>query len=240
MSNGSSFSWLAFLLGLAIGLWISFVVFFLIDHDDDDSCCGAGGTNILAFPGPDEAWAPGGDNLYICTNDDRGRAIVIDRGRAVVVDQGRAIVIGNGKLEVDRGRAVVVDAGSFAPVPQQGDNELDTTRDFEDFQCDSNDQGGAVVADRAGRIAVVAMPSSFASDQCHSVNGDAVVVNSDGEITHITSSGTVYTEEGSAIVSDGNADSANDKTLPAEPRSTTQLSYCMVAMPDSEPIVYRP
>jgi len=240
MSNGTSFSWLAFLLGLAIGLWISFVVFFVIDRDDDDSCCGASGTNILAFPGPDEAWAPGGDNDYLCTNDDRGRAIVVDRGRAVVADQGRAIVIDNNQLEIDQGRAVVADAGSFAPVPKQGADELDTVRDFEDFQCDTNDQGAAIVADRSGRRAVVPMPQSFPSTQCHSVDGNAVVVNASGEIIHVTGNGTVYTDEGSAIDPTETADPANDKTLPADPRSTTNLAYCMVPMSDSEPIVYRP
>lgn len=240
MANGNSFSWLAFLLGLAIGLWISFVVFFLVDRDDDESCCGSGGTNILAFPGPDDTYAPGGDSNYLCTNDDQGRAIVIDQGRAVVADQGRAIVIDNDQLEVDQGRAVVADSGSFAPVPRQFTNQLNESREFEEFRCGSNDQGGAIVADRSGRITVVAMPTSFASTQCHKVDGNAVVVNAAGEIIHITSSGTVYTDNGSAIVSDGNAVVGNDQTLPGGPASVTDLSYCMVAMAGNDPIVLRP
>ena len=243
MANGNSFSWLAFLLGLAIGLWISFVVFFLTDHDDDESCCGSGGTNILTYPGPDEAWAPGGDGDYFCTNDDQGRAIVIDQGRAVVADQGRAIVIDNGQLDIDQGSAVVADAGGFVPVPGSDPDQLGRPREFEEFKCDSNDQGGAIVADRSGRIVVVAMPASltYPSNQCARVDGNAVVVNAAGEIIRIDQGGAVVADQGSAIVADGLADPAKDQTLGASaPKSDSTLAYCMVATATSDPIVIRP
>lgn len=245
MSNGTSFSWLAFLLGLAIGLWISFVVFFLIG--DDDKCCTSGATQIITQPTPGDPYAPGGDGDYFCTNDDQGRAIVIDQGRAVVADQGRAIVIDQGRAVVaDQGRAVVADSGGFVPVPKSA--QLGEPREFEEFKCDSNDQGGAIVADRSDRIVVVAMPNTYSSEQCHVVDGDAVVVdslNATAKIVHIKSDGQIHIVPNSSIDSDGNAVSSGDQPLPAEPRSETDLAYCMVPKPGTAlnpavPIVIRP
>ena len=114
MSNGNTFSWLSFLLGLAIGLWISLVVLFLSGRPTECDCVG-GSSTIITAPGGDAAWIPGGDAAYYCTNNDEGRAVVVDEGRAVVVDEGRAVVVdGSGNVTVDEGRAVVVDKGAEA------------------------------------------------------------------------------------------------------------------------------
>ena len=118
MSNGNSFSWLAFLLGLAIGLWISVVVLFLVGTDNDQCCHGSGGTTIITYPAPDTAWVPSGDGDYYCTNDDEGRAIVVDEGKAIVADEGRAIVIDEGgAIIIDEGGAIVADDGGVVPAP---------------------------------------------------------------------------------------------------------------------------
>ena len=184
MSNEYSFDLLSFLLGLAIGLWIAFVVFFVFDHGDDCDC-GPGGSMIVANPQTD-AYVPAGDGDYYCTNNDQGGALVIDQGSAVVADQGSAIVIDQGSavvadqgsaIVVDQGSAIVADDGGFVPAPGDDQKQLGRDRLFEEFKCETNDQGGAIVADGAGRIVVVAMPNSYLSDQCKSVNGNAVVVH---------------------------------------------------------------
>ena len=242
MANGNSFNWLSFLLGLAIGLWISVVILFLIDDDSHDQCCGAGGTTIITIPTENDAWVPGGDGDYYCTNDDQGGAIVIDQGGAIVQDQGGAIVIDQGGAIVqDQGGAIVQDNGGFAPAPGPDGDQLSRDRDYEEFRCKINDQGGAIVQDRAGRDAVVSMPNSFASEQCVRVNGNAVVVNETGERVEIDEGGAIVVDQGGAIVSDESADAGDDQALGASaPHSDTDLAYCMVAEANSTPIVIRP
>jgi len=251
-SNGNSFNLLSFLLGLAIGLWISFVVFFVMDRGDDCNC-GPGGTTIITYPQADGAYVPGGDGDYFCTNNDEGRAIVIDEGRAVVADEGRAIVIDEGRsivadegraIVIDEGRAVVADAGGFVPAPGSDSEQLDRDRQFEEFLCDTNDEGGAIVADRADRAVVVAMPLEYDSEQCKRVNGNAVVVvvvNGANRRIQIDEGGAIVPDEGSVIVADGQADSSNDQTLGTDvPISGTALAYCMVVTAESVPVVIRP
>lgn len=242
MSNGNSFNWLAFLLGLAIGLWISVVVLFLIDIDDHNHCCGSGGTTIITYPVGNDAWVPGGDGGYYCTNDDEGRAIVVDEGGAIVADEGGAIVVDEGgAIVVDEGGAIVADAGGFPPAPGPDGGQLGRDREYEEFECETNDEGGAIVADRAGRVAVTSMPNSFASEQCIRVNGNAVVVNEEGEPIVIDEGGEIVPDEGGASDADETADGDDDQDLPDDaPKSDTDLAYCMVAEADSTPIVIRP
>lgn len=239
MSNGNTFSWLSFLLGLAIGLWIAFVALFLIDHGSDCDC-GPGGTTVITYTGEDEAWIPGGDGAYFCTNNDEGGAIVIDEGGAVVVDEGAAIVVDEGgAIVIDEGSAIVVDSGGFAPAPDS--TQMGRERDFEEFRCATNDEGGAIVVDRAGRVAVVSMPNDFESEQCGRINGNASVLD-EGNPVLIDDEGTaIVVDEGGAIVVDEAADAGDDVELPDDSQqSDTELAYCMVAEEDSDPIVIRP
>lgn len=241
MANGSSFSVAAFLLGLAIGLWLAIVVLFLIDFDDDDCyTCGGGGSTIITYPLSDEVWIPGGDGGYYCTNDDEGSAIVIDEGSAVVADEGGAIVIDEGgAIIIDEGSAVVADNGGFVPAP--GSDQLGRDRDFEEFHCDTNDEGGAVVADRSGRIVVVGMPNEYPSERCIRVNGNAVAIDEDDVPVHVDEGGAVIADEGGAVVADASADPGDDEELGDDaPESDTDLAYCMVATATSDPIVIRP
>ena len=235
MSNGddsSCFSWLSFLLGLAIGLWISVVALFLIDWDDDCDC-GPPGTTIIAQPVGQDAWIPAGDGNYWCTNNDQGGAIVMDQGGAIVMDQGGAIVIDQGgAIVVDQGSAIVIDAGGHVPAPDD--------RDFEEFACETNDQGGAIVMDREGRIVVVSMPDSYASEQCGSVNGNATVINGSDERIQIDQGGAIVVDASGTVTLDKSADDADDKTLPGGPTSTSDLAYCVVDPEDADPIVIRP
>jgi hypothetical protein len=238
------FNWLAFLLGLAIGLWIAVVALFLSPFDDDDcnTCGGPGGTTIITYPQGDGAWVPGGDGSYFCTNNDEGGAIVIDEGGAVVADEGGAIVIDEGgAIVIDEGGAVVIDAGGFVPAPGPSMTQLNRDRDFEEFACDTNDEGGAVVADRSGRIAARSMPNSYPSERCARVNGNAVVIDGTGQAIDIDEGGAVVVDEGGPVVADETADSEDDEELmPGAPTSDTELAYCMVATPTSAPIVIRP
>ena len=240
MSNGNSFSWLSFLLGLAIGLWIAIVALFLLGNDDCD--CGPGGTTIITYPNSNCAWVPGGDEAYFCANNDEGGAIVVDEGGAVVVDEGGAIVVDEGgAVVVDEGSAVVVDSGPFAPVP--GNAQLGRDRDFEELRCSTNDEGGAIVVDRLGRIVVTSMPNSadFDSDRCVRSNGDSAIRNDLGEPVEVDEGGAVVVDEGGAVVVDAAAEAADDVMLPGgTPMSTTDLAYCTVADDTSDPIVSRP
>lgn len=241
MSNGTSFSWLSFLLGLAIGLWISVVVLFLSDRPNDCECAG-GGSTIITSPGADAAWIPGGDGAYYCTNNDEGRAVVVDEGRAVVVDEGRAVVVdGDGNVTVDEGSAVVVDKGGFIPAPTPDSSQLGRAREFEEFRCSTNDEGGAIVVDRGGRVAVVSMPAELESGRCGRLNGKAVIVDEDGNPVLIDDEGrAVVVDEGGAVVVDEPAEEGADDSLPDDAQeSVTPLAYCMVAKPDSAPIVIR-
>ena len=251
MSNEYSFDLLSFLLGLAIGLWIAFVVFFVFDHGDDCDC-GPGGSMIVANPQTD-AYVPAGDGDYYCTNNDQGGALVIDQGSAVVADQGSAIVIDQGSavvadqgsaIVVDQGSAIVADDGGFVPAPGDDQKQLGRDRLFEEFKCETNDQGGAIVVDGAGRIVVVAMPNdlqNYPNPKCMNVNGNAVVVrdvNGVDERIWIDAGGEVVPDQGSAIVGDA-AD--GQQVLGSDaPKSETDLAYCMVAKPTSTPIVIRP
>ena len=240
MSNGNTFSWLSFLLGLAIGLWISLVVLFLSGRPTECDCVG-GSSTIITAPGADAAWIPGGDAAYYCTNNDEGRAVVVDEGRAVVVDEGRAVVVdGSGNVTVDEGRAVVVDKGGFIPAPTA--EQLERERGFEEFRCATNDEGGAIVVDRGGRIVVVSMPAEHASERCGRLNGNAIVVNEDqNPVLTDDEGGAVVVDEGGAVVVDAGADATDDQTLPPDAQtSNTPLAYCMVAEPDAAPLVIRP
>ncbi len=251
MSNEYSFNSISFLLGLAIGLWIAFVVFFVFDHGDDCDC-GPGGVTIVANPQAD-AYVPAGNGDYYCTNNDQGGALVIDQGSAVVADQGSAIVIDQGSaivadqgsaIVVDQGSAIVADDGGFVPVPGDDEKQLGRDRGFEEFKCETNDQGGAIVADSAERIVVVAMPddtSIYPNGSCKNVNGNAVVVNALNERIWIDAGGEVVPDQGSAIVADEEAAAGSDQPLDSEaPTSGTKLAYCMVAKPGSDPVVIRP
>jgi len=241
MSNGNSFSWLSFLLGLAIGLWIAFVVFFVFDHGDDGCGCGAGGVTIIGTT-DGNAYVPAGDSNYYCANNDEGGAIVADEGGAVVADEGGAIVMDEGgAIVADEGGAVVADEGGLVPAPGSGAGQLGRNRSFEEFLCDTNDEGGAVVADRSGRIVAVAMPNSYSSDRCLRVNGNAVVINAASQPIQVDEGGAVVADEGGAVVADASASPDADQRLgDGAPVSETDLAYCMVAEPDSAPIVIRP
>lgn len=235
MSNGESFSWLSFLLGLAIGLWISVVVLFLTDWgaDDHDHCCVPGGPSDGPGQSDDgNAYVPGGSDEYYCTNDDEGGAIVVDEGGAIVVDEGGAIV-------VDEGGAIVVDARGRVPAPGSGSSQLNRDRMFEEFRCDTNDEGGAIVVDRGGRRVVVAMPNTFATAQCGSLNGNAVVVGGDGTSILIDGRGAEV-DTRIAIEPPVKAEEPDGELPEGAPESEPKLSYCMVATPDSDPIVIRP
>ena len=251
MSNEYSFNSISFLLGLAIGLWIAFVVFFVFDHGDDCDC-GPGGGVIIANPQTD-AYVPAGDGDYYCTNNDQGGALVIDQGGAVVADQGGAIVIDQGgavvadqggAIVVDQGGAIVADYGGFVPAPGDDEKQLDRDRGFQEFKCETNDQGGAIVADGAGRIVVVSMPNLYLSDQCKSVNGNAVVVhdvNGADERIWIDAGGGVVPDEGSDISAGIENEPDSDQPLGSDaPKSESVLAYCMVAEAGSAPIVIRP
>jgi hypothetical protein len=246
MSNGSSsFSVLAFLLGLAIGLWIAIVALFLVDFDDDNDCCGGGGdTTVMTFPQADTVSIPGGDGGYYCTNNDEGGAIVVDEGGAVVADEGGAVVIDEGgAVIIDEGNAVVADSGGFPPAP--GPDQLGRDRLHEEFACDTNDEGGAIVVDSSGRVAVTSMLNSEPSERCIRVNGNAVVINDMSVPVHADEGGAVVIDEGGTVVADEGgaavADAGDDASLgTGAPTSDTPLAYCMVATPTSTPIVIRP
>ncbi len=238
MSNGGSFNWLAFLLGLAIGLWLSVVVLFLVDFDDDDCDCGPGGGTIIAYPEGDGAWVPGGNGEYFCTNNDEGRAIVIDHGRAIVADEGRAIVIDeSGRVQVDEGRAVVADAGGFVPAPGPGSNQLNRDRTFEEFECDKNADGGATVASREGSITVVSMPDNSLVEHCGRLNGNAIVVNGAGNLVNIDSNGDAI--DTGVLAGPFLAAVTEENLSGTAPTSTSNLDYCMVATPTSLPVLIR-
>lgn len=226
MANGNSFSWLSFLLGLAIGLWIAIVVLFLTDQDDHQHCCDVQTPPYYPYPDDAAAWVPGGDSEYYCTNDDEGGAIVVDEGGAIVVDEGGAIV---------------VDAGGHAPAPDSDSDQLGRGRLFEEFRCSSNDEGGAIVVDRTGRRVAVSMPNAYPSERCGRRNGHAVVVDGTGASIQIDEGGAIVVDEGGAIVVDESADSGDDQQIPTgAPQSDSGFAYCMVATPTSTPIVIRP
>ena len=201
MPNGNSFSWLSFLLGLAIGLWIAIVVLFLTDQNDHSHCCvGGGPIHVPPYPGYDDAWVPGGDDEYYCTNNDEGGAIVMDEGGAIVMDEGGAIVM---------------DEGGHVPAPDSSGDQLGRDRQFEEFRCTSNDEGGAIVMDRADRRVVVAMPNDYPSARCGRRNGHATVVNELDVPIRIDSAGDAVPDAAGAVSLDETADSADDGTLPA-------------------------
>ena len=238
--NGNCFSWLSFLLGLAIGLWISVVALFLMDLDNDCDC-GPSGTTIITHPVADEAWIPAGDGAYFCTNDDQGSAIVVDQGSAIVVDQGSAIVVDQGgAIVVDQGSAIVVDAGGHVPAPDSSLAQLGADRDFEEFACETNDQGGAIVVDRAGRIVIVSMPDSFDSEQCGRVNGNATVINLEDRRIEVDQGGAIVVDMVGGTIDLDETASTPDQDLPDDsPISNTDLAYCVVATETSVPVVVR-
>ena len=238
--NGSCFSWLSFLLGLAIGLWISVVALFLMDWGKDCDC-GPAGTTIVTHPVADNAWIPAGDGAYFCTNDDQGGAIVVDQGTAIVVDQGTAIVVDQGgAIVVDQGTAIVVDKGGHVPAPDDSSKQLGRDRDFEEFACETNDQGGAIVVDRTGRIAVVSMPESYASDRCGRLNGRATVIDDTGKRVEVDQGGAIVVDASGSVSFDKSANAGEDQKLPDDsPVSETELAYCVVATESSDPVVIR-
>jgi hypothetical protein len=138
-----------------------------------------------------------------------------------------------------------VDEGGFLPAPGSDPDQLGRDRLHEEFACDTNDEGGAIVVDTSERVAVTSMPNSFPSERCIRVNGNAVVVDDMGVPVNADEGGAVVADEGGAVVADEGgavvADAGNDVSLGAgAPTSDTELAYCMVAMPTSSPIVIRP
>lgn len=245
MSNGNTFNWLSFLLGLAIGLWISVVGLFLMDRGNDCDC-GPPGTTVNTYQSQNYAWIPGGDGAYYCANNDEGGAIVLDEGGAIVVDEGGSIIVDeHGVISVDEGSAIVVDNGGFLPAPNSSAEQLDNEegRGFEVFRCATNDEGGAIIVDSAGRIVVVSMSADDDPDRCVRDNTDARVRNDAGQPVQIDEGGAVVVDEGGSVVVDA-ADAEgtlSTSSLPdGDPHSNSPLVYCMVAKADSEPIVIGP
>ena len=238
--NENCFSWLSFLLGLAIGLWIAVVALFLMDSDDNCDC-GPSGTTIVTHPVSDEAWVPGGDGAYFCTNDDQGGAIVVDQGSAIVMDQGSSIIVDQGgAIVMDQGGAIVLDAGGHIPAPDSSDKQLNRDRDFEEFACQTNDQGGAIIVDRAGRIVVVSMPDGLDSDRCGRLNGNATVISNDSFRIEVDQGGAIVVDSFGTINMDKSAATGEDQELPDDsPTSSTDLDYCIVATETSDPVVVR-
>lgn len=149
------------LIGLAIGLWIGFVVMLLrLELEEQDggqcgcaSCCG--GPVILPV---DRPWVPAGDEVYYCSSNDQGRAFVADQGGAFVDDQGGAFV----------------DDGPHAPAPTP-DHLSGNDRSYHHYVCSVDDQGRAFVEDWTGRRTTVYMPD-VENHTCTKVNGNATVI----------------------------------------------------------------
>lgn len=165
-----SFSWLSFLLGFAIGLWLALVLLFILPDNDAPaatcpSCCCQGPGWPLPQPPPD--WPlhiPSGNEPYTCANNDNGGGVVQDNGGGVVQDNGGGTV-----------------QDGIPKIPAPTDDTLEgDDRDIEEFDCDTNDNGGGVVQDSDTlRLVVVPMRKD---DQLHCANilGYAWVLKEDG------------------------------------------------------------
>ena len=214
MSN-SNFDWTSFLLGFAIALWIALVVLFLTK--DDETTSHTHPTQIVSVGTP--LWVPSGDQAYMCTNNDQGGGIVIDQGGGIVEDQGGG---------------VIEDGAPKVPVPTSAQLGVGVTRGYHEYQCSPNDQGGGIVEDSTGRTVAVGMPADTQYDCRVTTENDAVVVdNITNKPIDIDQGGGIVEDQGGGIVVDTGIP-------PVSGQTGVGLVYCMVARPDSSPIIVPP
>jgi hypothetical protein len=230
--------WTTFLAGLAIGLWIAVVVLFLIPRKDEPSYIVVPGASGSTIASSNTLWMPSGDGVYRCTNNDHGGGIVEDHGRGVVEDHGGGKVEdhGGGNVE-DHGGGNVEDGSAHVPAPVTG-------RGYQQYWCDLNKLGGPVVKDRDGRVVAVAMPWEGVFTCWHDPSGNAVVLNSLGELVTIDHGGGKVEDSGGMRVEDSNegvstpasfsasSSAASTETLPGAERL-----YCMVLTRESAPMI---
>jgi len=233
-------NWTSFLIGLAIGLWIAVVALLLMPSEDDQPYIVVSGSTPATQSAGKSLWIPSGDGVYRCTNNDHGGGIVEDHGGGVVEDHGGGTVEdhGGGVVE-DHGGGNVEDGSAHVPAPPDG-------RGYQQFWCDLNQIGGPVVKHRDGRVVTVAMPIEGGFTCERDPSGNAIVVNSEGELVEIDHGGGTVEDHGGGTVEDSGLgsttadDTAND--LLTEEEDPSQLTgtdrvYCMVLERTSDPLI---
>lgn len=215
------FSWLSFLLGFAIALWIALVLLFILPDDDAPaascpSCCCQGPGWPWPTPIPDRPLLiPSGNEPYTCANNDNGGGVVQDNGGGVVQDNGGGVV-----------------QDGIPKVPAPTDDTLGGDRGIGQFKCGTNaDNGGGVVQDTGSdRFVVVPMRKD---DQLHCANilGYAWVLKDDGGDFILIS----YDSAGDPIELGSPVDTSNKVQFPAD-QTGDGWAFCSVTPIDtSEP-----
>ena len=233
--------WVSFLIGLAIGLWIALVALFLRPiHEQQPISLTVNGMAQTQGAGlhAKVLWIPSGNDLYRCTNNDQGGALVEDQGGGVVEDHGAAIVDDHGAAIVDdHGAAIVEDNGggnaveNAAHVPAPSSAQQSPERGYRELRCNLNKYGGPVVKHDYGRVVAVGMP--LGGDYvCLSESGNATVRRADGVRIDIGADGTINVDSG-----DINTDTSESVSLPGSEPGGSDLVYCMVAGSDSGPVI---
>ena len=209
------FSWLSFLLGFAIALWIALVLLFNIGDDDEpqavacSGCCchGSGGWPQPSPDGP--LYIPSGNEPYTCANNDIGGGIVQDIGGGIVQD------IGGG---------IVQDGVPQTPVPTS--DTLGSNRGEKDFECGTNDIGGGIVQDSGSGRSVVLPMQRDDSLYCANILGYASVLQDDGGTFNLIS----YDKDGNLYEVGSPVDTANKVQFPSA-ETGAEWAFCTV-VPD--------
>lgn len=206
------FSWLSFLLGFAIALWIALVLLFNIGDDDEPQagacsscCCQSPGWPQPRPVGP--LYVPSGNEPYTCANNDNGGGVVQDNGGGVVQDNGGGIV---------------QDGVPKTPAPT--DDTLGSIRGEKDFECGTNDNGGGIVQDSgSGRLVVLPMQKDD-SLYCANILGYASVLQDDGGTFKLIS----YDSDGNPYEVGSPVDTANKVQFPTA-ETGADWAFCTVA-----------
>jgi hypothetical protein len=211
------FSWLSFLLGFAIALWLALVLLFILPDNDAPpattcpSCCCQGPGWPWPTPIPDwPLYIPSGNEPYTCANNDNGGGVVQDNGGGVVQDNGGGTV-----------------QDGVPMIPSPTFDTLGGHREIGQFQCETNDNGGGVVQDSGNaRFVVVPMRKD---DQLHCANilGLASVLKEDGSNFRLIS----YDSSGDPIELGSPVDPSNRVQYPSS-ETGDGWAFCTVAPSD--------
>lgn len=212
-----SFSWLSFLLGFAIALWLALVLLFVLPENDEPaascpSCCCGG------WPGPGPIpdlplHIPSGNEPYTCANNDNGGGVVKDNGGGIVKDNGGGVV-----------------KDGVPQIPAPTDDTLGNDRGVEEFQCDLNDNGGGVVKDSGTDRDVVVPMKKDDELHCANILGYATVLKEDGSDFILIS----YDEDGNEI-EHGDTTLTTDKVQFPASDTGDGWAFCSVAPMDTSP-----
>ena len=234
--SASSFSWLTFLLGFAIALWIAIVVLFILPKDDEPStvvhCSSStcGGSTSPVFPaGP--LWIPSGGDGYFCTNRQDGGGYVEDAGGGPVQDAGGYVEDAGGYVE-DAG-GYVEDTAPRVPAPSIDHQNVE--RDSWTYHCETNNDGGGYVEDKTGRDVTLPMRTDGEFFCWKDPLDNAVVLRreeTDGTTAYYR---TQLNRHQDLILLEGaNPAAGTAIALPTQPPQLDTYVYCMVAEEPSD------